>query len=723
MTHTTSDPHGPALAEVLLVEVPPDARDLTDGQGPPDPAAEQAPEPVASAALPFARRDVSGRYRGGRGGFELELRVDVDGARSLGKVSGDYYSRAGATTAYVGSWMIETPTVTVTETEVLVEGIATCSWSTPFTAARLSVPRALVIRPPGAATLSWSDAVGKPGATYACGWEASAFRAVEWEQDCLAGTVPFASYDTGSLPQPAGSAARTLSVVSAFAEAGLQMIAAGTPNIVPNDLSGPDARWDESELHAAMESNFSLWADEPQWKVYTLVATSHVDARVRGVMYDGAGSHQRQGMAVFYDAVQGTDLANQRAQLRTYVHELGHCFNLLHSWDKAFATPPKPLGPNGGLGDLSWMNYAWKFQPPPPAPGGEAAYWAAFGFQFTAGELVHLRHGMRTDVIMGGSDFATGSGDVDPTVFADRTLDHSGLALELRAAPSYALGEPVVIEIKLASTRRTPVRTHGRLHPRDGLVTIAVQEPSGRVRAYRPLMPRCADEAEQSVVLDDATPATYESAYVGYGQGGYTFEQVGTYRLRAVYVADDGSRVVSPTLSLRVRSPLTAADDSAAELLMADGQGDLLYLLGSDAPGLTGANDAMQELLDRHPKHPLAVYARLVRGVNDERSFKTVEPDKTLTVRSARTGEAARELRSVVAASRGDAGVDNITLNMVIRRIARAEVKAGDMEKATATLDAMPAVFSKKGVKEQVVQVIEAQAEQEKAQLLADYPQ
>jgi thioredoxin-like negative regulator of GroEL len=107
--------------------------------------------------------------------------------------------------------------------------------------------------------------------------------------------------------------------------------------------------------------------------------------------------------------------------------------------------------------------------------------------------------------------------------------------------------------------------------------------------------------------------------------------------------------------------------------------------------------------------------------VNDERTFKTVEPDKTLTVRTARTGDAARELRSVVAASRGDAGVDNITLNMVIRRLARAEVKAGDVEKASATLDAMPGVFDKKGVKEQVVQVIKEQAQQEKAQLIADY--
>jgi hypothetical protein len=758
MSQTTSDPNALDLAEAFIPESPPDISRLTDsdielliraapdvapGQargaaGPnsgqitaEDYAGTEAGQPVDQLAAfppiapvgfphPILRRLVSGRYRATNGAFQLELRVDVDGAHNLGKISGDYYSVAGSTTSYFGSWVVQSPALNVTGTHVVVDGIATCSWNTAFTRARLSIPRNVIFQPPAAATLTWFNAAGTPGATYACGWESRALRTVAWEQDSVVGAVPFISYDTGSLPQPAGSTARTLSVITAYAEAGIEMFAAGTPNVVSDALAGPDAAWDESELHAAMQANFSLWADVPQWKVYTLVATSFAGGGVRGIMYDASDSHQRQGMAVFYDAIKGTDPATQRAQLRTYVHELGHCFNLLHSWQKNLANPPQPLGPNGGLGDLSWMNYPWKYQPPLPAPGGEAAYWAGFPFQFTSNELVHLRHGMRPDVIMGGNAFGTGASETDPMVFADRSVDHSGLALELRAAPTYALGEPVVIEIKLVSTGRGRLRTHGRLHPRDGLVQIAVQEPSGQVKAYRPLMPRCAD-ATDPVVLGDAQPAIYDSAYIGYGQGGFTFEQVGTYRLRAVYVADDGSPVVSPTTTLRVRSPLTRADDEVAELLLSDGQGELLYLLGSDAPGLNRANQAMDELLDRHAKHPLAVFAQLVKGSNDERTFKTIDAAKVLTLRPARAAQAVRQLRSVVTSSAGSEGVDNITLNMVIRRLARAEAKAGDAEKAAATLDQMPAIFRKKGVKSQVLQVIEGQAQQEKTRLLADF--
>src|SRR5262249_492398 len=163
---------------------------------------------------------------------------------------------------------------------------------------------------------------------------------------------------------------------------------------------------------------------------------------------------------------KGTDSASQRAQLRTYVHEMGHCFNLLHSWQKDLADPPAPLGPNHGLGDLSWMNYAWRYQPLPPAPGGEAAYWTGFAFPFTDNQPVHVRHAFYRDVIFGGSSFGTGAADIDPELFEDRIEDNSGLALELQAKETFALGEPVVVEIKLSTTDLRGRRVHAHLHPK-----------------------------------------------------------------------------------------------------------------------------------------------------------------------------------------------------------------------------------------------------------------
>jgi hypothetical protein len=565
------------------------------------------------------------------------------------------------------------------------------------------------------ATTQFFTTSGSPGSIYICPFVSSYFRSVQWEQDSVVDTVPFASHNTGSLPQPPNSPSRELTVSKAYAEAGIELQTAGLTNIVDTSASGTDTKWSDSELHAAMVSNFSLWEDVPQWKVYLIVATSYVRDDVRGIMYDQKGL-QRQGCAAFYDAIQGTDAASQRAQLRTYVHELGHCFNLLHSWQKNLADPPAPLGPNGGLGDLSWMNYVQNYQPPPPAPGGEAAYWANFPFQFTDNEINHLRHAFYRNITFGGNAFAVGAAEIDPELFADRTENNSGLKLELRSKDVYAYGEPVVAEIKLSTTDLRGKRAHSYLHPDDEMVQIAIRKPSGSTVLYRPMIEHCVDEAK-TVILTSEHPAIYDSAYIGYGKDGFYFDQPGAYQLRAMYIAQDGSRVVSPTLNLQVRSPYTATDEEVGELFMGDEQGQLLKLLGSDSEALKQGNVALDLVLDKHAEHPLAVYARLVKGINAQRNFKKLAVDKVVKVRDAKPQESVALLSSVVDDSTDEKGVDNITLNLAMRRLARAHKETGDLEKAGATMDKMVDVFEQKQLKPYILQQITADAEAEKAVL------
>ena len=687
---------------------------------PPGAEAQDVPELIDAevAAVPLPRRPVHGRYRSGGPGRELELRVDVGGVRPMNRVSGDFFQTSGGTTAYVGSFVVHAPTISTTLNRVRVEGRGTFSFSTGAPLIRVTIPRRSVSSPlaPGDATVQFFTAVGAPDTTYVCRFMSPFFRSIQWEQDSVAGAVPFVSYDTASLPQPPTSQPRVLTVPQAYAEAGLELQVAGAPNIVDTSQAGPNAKWSDSELHNAMVSQFSLFADVPQWRVWLLVATAH-DGDYRGIMFDYGGASQRQGCAVFYNAIQGADAFNQRAQLRTYVHELGHAFNLLHSWDKADAVPPQPLGPNGGFGDLSWMNYAQNYQPPPPAPGGIAAYWAAFPFVFTDNELVHLRHGFHRDVIMGGSPFGRGAGEIDPGRFDQPTVDNSGLLLELRSKEAFEYGEPVVVELKLSTTDLRGRLVHDYLHPNNGLVHIAIQQPSGQTVIYRPLMPRCVD-SDRRVELDSTEqPAIYQSAYIGYGRDGFYFQQPGRYTLRAEYVAADGSRVISQVLRLLVRSPLSRADEQVAELLLGEDQGQLFYLLGSDSQALEAGNRALDTVLDKHSDHPLAVYARLVKGINAEREFKLLTADKSLDVRPAKPGESIQLLSSVVEASTGEQGVDNITLNTVLRRLAQAHAKAGDDDKVPEVMDRMVEVFSKKKVNPYVMRKIRDQAEATKARL------
>lgn len=663
-----------------------------------DLVSEQEAENMTSSAevnlppISIAKRKVSGRYRGVTPTYQIELRVDVDGKRPTKRVSGDIFKVSGATTTYFGSFIVNNPTITVTSSKVTITGTGSFSFITLFPVVKVTIPRVPIFAPPAPASLVFADATGAVGSTYSCAFMSPYFRTIQFEQDFVTGTTPFTSYDTGTLPS--GGPSRTLSVVSSFAEAGIEMQSSSAANEVPVAGAGIDARWSNAELHASMLQQFSLWQDQPQWKVWLLVATLHEQgAGLRGIMFDQQG-RQRQGCAVFHNVIGGNAADIQRAALRTYVHELGHCFNLLHSWQKSLAVPPAP----NRLDALSWMNYVQNY------PGGASAYWAAFPFQFDDPEIVHLRHAFRDNVIMGGKNFLIGSAEFDAQPFFEQIENNSGLELKLEARKSFVLGEPVVVEVKLYATDKRGRRVHSNLHPQNGFVQIAIQKPGGQMVPYIPFLQQCTDP--EFVVLDENNPSIYTSAYIGYGKDGFYFEQTGFYQIRAIYYAIDGSEVISNTLDLRISSPLTKEDEEIADLYFGDDQGMLFYMLGSDSEYLQKGNDAFEEVLTKHKKHPLAVYAELANGINATRNFKTIQNDKKLTERAPQPKKSVKLLSDVVDASRGEAGVDNITLNMAMRRLIRAQKQAGDKKQASDTAKSVKELFQKKKLKPHVLEKI-----------------
>ncbi|MFI6498448.1 hypothetical protein [Nonomuraea typhae] len=635
---------------------------------------------------------ISGLYQGQDGDARLELRVDVDGARPTGRVSGDLFSVAGATTSYVGSFVVETAESATEENRTRVWGAGRFTYGV--------TTRSVSIRITGEGGTAH---VG--GRNFTLTHASPYFRSVLLEQDSVVGTVPFVAYDTGTLPGPTGSPPRELSVPAAFAEAGIELRAA-EPGVVPTGAAGADLAWDDAELHHAMTTQFSQYGDAAAWRVWLLVASKHVGG-YRGIMFDYNDSFQRQGAAVFYDAIQGQTPQAQRAQLRTYVHELGHAFNLLHSWQKNLASPPQPLGQNGGFGDLSWMNYVQNYR-----PGGEAGYWSAFPFQFTDSELIHLRHGFFRDVVMGANPFGAGAAEITP--FEQPVIDQSGLCLEVRAKGGFAFGEPVVVELKLAATGE-PRTTHNHLHPDTEFTQVCITQPGGRTVLYRPMMRHCVD-ASPDILLDGNHPALYRSAYIGHGRDGHYFQQPGEYQVRAQYVAADGSHIVSNVCTVRVGYPVSAADHQVGELMLGEDQGKLFSLLGSDSPSLRAGNEALDEVIARYGGHPLAVYARMVKGLNAGREFKDLTAAKSLRIRPPDAKESIEQLGVVVR----EATIDNITLNMVTRRLATAEARQGDLAGAHATMDGMVATFESKGLNPVVMGQIRRQAELTKAALSAE---
>ena len=143
-------------------------------------------------------------------------------------------------------------------------------------------------------------------------------------------------------------------------------------------------------MHDAMQIHWTKFANKPQWAMWVLFAALHEQGTsLGGIMFDDIGPQHRQGTAMFNDSFIKNAPAGDpapaawvaRMKFWTAVHEMGHAFNLAHSWQKALVYqgngPWIPLAnePNA----RSFMNYPYN------VPGGQAAFFANFEFRFSNG--------------------------------------------------------------------------------------------------------------------------------------------------------------------------------------------------------------------------------------------------------------------------------------------------------------------------------------------------
>ncbi len=642
---------------------------------------------VPAAVTPLRR--ISGRYRSCPRFWELELRVDVDGFRPMRRVSGDYYRLSGATKTYFGSFVVNKPRIRIISGSVVIEGVATMTWSSTFNRLRVTIPRHNALQPPATATALWMNAQRRRGASYSCLWESSFFRTVELEQDQEEGVTPFSSYNTGTLPS--GGPARTLTVGRAYAETGVELRETGRTNTVE-----ANGTWSNAELHLAMENHFSRWRDQPQWKVWLFHAKQHdIGPGLLGIMFDQKGL-QRQGCAVFYNRIGGNAPTRLRDQLYTCVHELGHCFNLFHSFHKTFMTPPLPNRPLA----LSWMNYPWRYP-----NGGAGGFWSRFPFQFDSLEVIHLRHAFRNNIIMGGNPFGRGAAREGFEEFDDPIGDRSGLRLELSAQPVQSLGAPVHVNLALAAldNRRHEVSSH--LDPKFGYVQLVIQTPDGRVLPFEHPIEHCVKHTPFELT-PEAPKAIPACAYIGYDrEAGQVFQQPGAYQLRAAYAAEDGSIVLSNIAPVHIRRPVNAEEAELADLMLSDDVGMLMALDGSDSPQFARANEALDTVISKHSKHPVASFACLVKGRNIGRPFKTVSGDNQVTIRQAQHGEAQDLLRRAV----DEPGLGDLMRMEALRDLGRSQAGSGNTQGASQTKRKLTDLGKKKELPQAFVKALKSE--------------
>jgi hypothetical protein len=675
---------------------------------------------------------VSGTYRGNMNSAVWDLRIDVDGPSPLFAVSGDCTLLQGGQTQILGSFVVnlpptpqqapadgsQLPLFLVSDASVTAMACAAFSPNTlksagldptampiiRVVAQRLSK---LSIRTDVTATLDFlpqGSTLSSPAAIrVTCNFSMEFFRQISLTQEVVDGVTPFSNFNDPHT-------AKNYSIDQAYAQAGISVKVTSPAALSSSNGQPFPTDWNDSELHDAMVNSNQLTANNGAWSVWMLHAARYADEHhVRGLMFEQTGAYRRRACAVFYNAVLGNSTPNAlmtgdpRYQLNTCVHEAGHCFNLIHAFSLT-SSPPYPLD----FSAATWMHYPERF------PGGVDAFWAKFNYSFTSEELKWMRHGFLANVQMGESDYADTSASAGGSGGLP-LIAHDGSELELRleSPPSFALGEPIFVDLRLRSIAPNHRQVHNSLHPRGGNVVCRITGPDQRVSTYRPLFEPCG--AASVVTLDPDNASIYESSYIGFGNDGFYFGSTGLYRIQAFYQAVDGAIIASNVLQIRIRAPKTKKDEDIADLFFGSDQGTLLYLLGSSCPQLQSGNDAFDELIARHPKHPLTRYAHLVKGVHATRSVKRIMPNRTIQVRQPDPPIAQKHLQNLHPRGKNPRkstdSIDNITFTKSLRALAASQFAAGEDSQGDQTLHRMVSAFSHQHLNSHVLKQIKDAAD------------
>jgi hypothetical protein len=368
-----------------------------------------------------------------------------------------------------------------------------------------------------------------------------------------------------------------------------------------------------------------------------------------GIMFDDIGPNQRQGCAIFnksFIATPPTGDPNPTAWVNrmifwTACHEMGHCFNLAHSWDKSVPVSWIPLLDEPEA--RSFMNYPYRVS------GGQTAFFANFDYRFSDKELLFLRHAPERFVEMGDALWFDHHG-FEQT----RRSPEPALRLDMRVnreRPLFEFMEPVVVELKLTNISNQPILVDEKILSNMDHLTVAIKPEGKPARQFSPFAHYCW--LPKARILN-AGESVYESAFVAAGRNGFDIAEPGYYILQAALHLDDQD-VVSNPLRLRITPPRSYDEEYLAQDFFSDQVGRVLNFDGSRY--LTEGNDILREVTERLKDRKVAVHARVALGSplageyklldlgeGESRMMSAQQAGGKIKVLSSRTEDARKEL-------------------------------------------------------------------------------
>jgi hypothetical protein len=517
----------------------------------------------------------------------------------------------------------------------------------PYTTVRITVSRALASHQRRATAVFIGG--GAPRRVRAFRYFSAYFRDAEFEYDRAEGITPVTAIDIDAHPnRPATLPVETLSIDTIFRRAGFR-VARSAGGQVPNAIAGANGKWSDQEMHDAMQAYWSKFENKAQWSLWTFFAAQHeMGSSLGGIMFDDIGPNHRQGTALFYDSFISQAPASdpeptawvKRMQLWTAVHEMGHAFNLAHSWQKSLV-----FGGNGPWIPLADEPHARSFMNYPFAvPGGQTAFFSDFEYRFSDSELLFLRHAPEQFVQMGNAEWFDHHGFEQTN-----RLPESALRLRLRANRDdtrFEFMEPVVLELKLTNSGDQPLILPDDIISNTERLTIVVRRHGQSAKAYLPYARYCR-KAGQTVLRSNHS--LYESLFVAAGRGGWRIDEPGVYLVQACLHLDNED-VLSNPLTLRIAPPQTREDELLAQDFFTDEVGRTLAFDGTRY--FDQANNILTDISLRLPARAVSAHAQValhLPALQDVKKLDYSGEAPRITVVSADKETARRLLQDCLA--------------------------------------------------------------------------